>query len=64
MRNSYREIAESVKPGLGKFVLGAQLTELASTCILYLVLIGDLLQGCMPSVGNLNKKKTKFFNLL
>lgn len=51
VRNSYREIAEAVRPGLGKFVLAAQLTELASTCILYLVLVGDLLQGCVPSVG-------------
>lgn len=53
MRNSYREIAEAVQPGLGKFVLTAQLIELASTCILYLVLIGDLLQGCVPSIGKI-----------
>nr|CAD2170042.1 unnamed protein product [Meloidogyne enterolobii] len=47
---SYREVAEAVRPGMGKFVLLAQLTELASTCILYIVLAGDLLQGCFPSV--------------
>ena len=51
MRKSYREVAETASPGLGKYVLAAQLTELASTCILYLVLAGDLLQGCIPSVG-------------
>lgn len=45
VRHSYREVAESVRPGFGKFVLAAQLTELASTCIIYLVLAGDLLQG-------------------
>uniref|UniRef100_A0AC34RP00 Amino acid transporter transmembrane domain-containing protein n=1 Tax=Panagrolaimus sp. JU765 TaxID=591449 RepID=A0AC34RP00_9BILA len=50
VRKSYREVAETACPGLGKFVLIAQLTELASTCILYLVLAGDLLQGCIPSV--------------
>lgn len=50
VRKSYREVAEKACPGLGKFVLIAQLTELASTCILYLVLAGDLLQGCIPSV--------------
>uniref|UniRef100_A0A183C7J2 Aa_trans domain-containing protein n=1 Tax=Globodera pallida TaxID=36090 RepID=A0A183C7J2_GLOPA len=50
VRQSYREVAEAVRPGLGKFVLAAQLTELASTCILYIVLAGDLLQGCFPSV--------------
>lgn len=51
VRHSYRDIAEAVRPGFGKYVLAAQLTELASTCILYLVLAGDLLQGCVPSVG-------------
>ncbi|KAI6235442.1 Vesicular GABA transporter [Aphelenchoides besseyi] len=50
VRHSYREVAEAVRPGLGKLVLFAQLTELASTCILYLVLAGDLLQGAMPSI--------------
>uniref|UniRef100_A0A914ZBI1 Amino acid transporter transmembrane domain-containing protein n=2 Tax=Panagrolaimus TaxID=55784 RepID=A0A914ZBI1_9BILA len=50
VRHSYREVAETACPGLGKYVLAAQLTELASTCILYLVLAGDLLQGCIPSV--------------
>uniref|UniRef100_A0A0K0DTJ6 Aa_trans domain-containing protein n=1 Tax=Strongyloides stercoralis TaxID=6248 RepID=A0A0K0DTJ6_STRER len=50
VRKSYKEVADTVRPGLGKWVLGAQLLELASTCILYLVLAGDLLQGCVPSV--------------
>lgn len=52
VRHNYREVAETACPGLGKYVLAAQLTELASTCILYLVLAGDLLQGCIPSVGS------------
>lgn len=54
IHHSYREIAEAVRPGLGKFVLAAQLTELACTCILYLVLAGDLLQGAFPSIGTTN----------
>lgn len=52
VRHSYKDVAEAVRPGMGKLVLGAQLTELASTCILYLVLAGDLLQGSFPSIGN------------
>uniref|UniRef100_A0A0N4ZMP1 Aa_trans domain-containing protein n=1 Tax=Parastrongyloides trichosuri TaxID=131310 RepID=A0A0N4ZMP1_PARTI len=50
VRKSYKEVADTVRPGLGNWVLSAQLLELASTCILYLVLAGDLLQGCVPSV--------------
>uniref|UniRef100_A0A0N5BIC7 Aa_trans domain-containing protein n=1 Tax=Strongyloides papillosus TaxID=174720 RepID=A0A0N5BIC7_STREA len=50
VRKSYKEVADTVRPGLGNWVLAAQLLELASTCILYLVLAGDLLQGCVPSV--------------
>lgn len=51
VRHSYKDVAEAVHPGLGKLVLSAQLMELASTCILYLVLAGDLLQGSFPSIG-------------
>lgn len=51
MRYSYKDVAEAVHPGMGKLVLGAQLMELASTCILYLVLAGDLLQGSFPGIG-------------
>lgn len=54
---SYREVAEAYRPGMGRFVLLAQLTELISTCIIYIVIAGDLLQGCFPSVG-----KIHFFN--
>uniref|UniRef100_A0AC35TFI7 Aa_trans domain-containing protein n=1 Tax=Rhabditophanes sp. KR3021 TaxID=114890 RepID=A0AC35TFI7_9BILA len=50
VRKSYKDVADAVKPGLGNWVLAAQLLELASTCILYLVLAGDLLQGCVPSI--------------
>ncbi|EGT33656.1 hypothetical protein CAEBREN_17810 [Caenorhabditis brenneri] len=49
-RKTYREIADFYKPGFGKWVLAAQLTELLSTCIIYLVLAADLLQSCFPSV--------------
>jgi vesicular inhibitory amino acid transporter len=51
VRHSYKDVAEAVRPGMGKLVLFAQLTELASTCILYLVLAGDLLQGAFPGIG-------------
>ncbi|KAE9417451.1 hypothetical protein Angca_006858, partial [Angiostrongylus cantonensis] len=50
VRFSYREVAESYRPGFGKWVLAAQLTELLSTCIIYLVLAADLLQSCFPSI--------------
>ncbi len=33
-------------------MLFAQLTELLSTCIIYLVLAGDLLQGCVSTIDN------------
>ncbi|VDK41391.1 unnamed protein product [Gongylonema pulchrum] len=35
---------------MGRLVLCAQLTELLSTCIIYIVIAGDLLQSCVPSV--------------
>ncbi|KJH40614.1 hypothetical protein DICVIV_13431, partial [Dictyocaulus viviparus] len=50
VRFSYREVAEFYQAGFGKWVLAAQLTELLSTCIIYLVLAADLLQGCFPSI--------------
>ncbi|TKR77793.1 hypothetical protein L596_018705 [Steinernema carpocapsae] len=50
VRHSYKDVADAVKPGLGKLVMAAQLTELLSTCILYVVLAGDLLQSCVPSI--------------
>ncbi|XP_023930620.1 vesicular inhibitory amino acid transporter-like [Lingula anatina] len=51
VRHSYVEIAEEVwgrKVG-GKIVNVAQLIELIMTCILYLVLCGDLLLGSFPN---------------
>lgn len=70
VRHSYREVlmvtkadslqvAEFYRPGFGKWVLAAQLTELLSTCIIYLVLAADLLQSCFPSIGNSNQKVLK-----
>ncbi|XGW14624.1 hypothetical protein V3C99_000700 [Haemonchus contortus] len=50
IRFSYREVAEFYRAGFGKWVLAAQLTELLSTCIIYLVLAADLLQSCFPSI--------------
>ncbi|GMS88984.1 hypothetical protein PENTCL1PPCAC_11159 [Pristionchus entomophagus] len=50
IRHSYKDVAEAYHPGFGKVVLAAQLTELLSTCIIYLVLAGDLLQACFPSI--------------
>ncbi|CAI4232370.1 unnamed protein product [Auanema sp. JU1783] len=50
VRHSYREVAEFYHPGFGKWVLAAQITELLSTCIIYLVLAADLLQSCFPSI--------------
>ena len=47
VRFSYKEIAQEVfgKTVGGNIVLGAQLIELLMTCILYVVLCGDLLMG-------------------
>ncbi|KAK6009835.1 hypothetical protein OSTOST_25207 [Ostertagia ostertagi] len=56
VRFSYREVAEFYRPGFGKWVLAAQLTELLSTCIIYLVLAADLLQSCFPSIGEFPEK--------
>ncbi|CAG9529523.1 unnamed protein product [Cercopithifilaria johnstoni] len=50
VRNTYQAVAEAYRPGMGRFVLCAQLTELLSTCIIYIVIAGDLLQGCIPSL--------------
>ncbi|VDM49943.1 unnamed protein product, partial [Toxocara canis] len=50
VRFSYREVADTFHPGMGRFVLCAQLTELLSTCIIYIVIAGDLLQSCIPSI--------------
>ncbi|CAB3402698.1 unnamed protein product [Caenorhabditis bovis] len=50
VRKTYKDIADFYKPGFGKFVLTAQLTELLSTCIIYLVIAADLLQSCFPSI--------------
>ncbi|CAD6188349.1 unnamed protein product [Caenorhabditis auriculariae] len=44
------QIADFYRPGFGKWVLSAQLIELLSTCIIYLVLAADLLQSCFPSI--------------
>uniref|UniRef100_A0A158R3X2 Aa_trans domain-containing protein n=1 Tax=Syphacia muris TaxID=451379 RepID=A0A158R3X2_9BILA len=50
VRQSYKEVADAYIPGTGRLVLVAQLTELFSTCIIYIVIAGDLLQGCFPSI--------------
>lgn len=53
---SYKAVAEHCwgKPWGGRLVLGAQLTELLMTCILYVVLCGDLLEGSFPD-ANIDK---------
>lgn len=51
VRSTYQAVAEAYRPGMGRFVLCAQLTELLSTCIIYIVIAGDLLQSCIPSLG-------------
>ncbi|EJW87787.1 hypothetical protein WUBG_01300 [Wuchereria bancrofti] len=50
IRSTYQAVAEAYRPGMGRFVLCAQLTELLSTCIIYIVIAGDLLQSCIPSL--------------
>ena len=47
VRFSYKEIAQEVfgRTIGGNIVLGAQLIELLMTCILYVVLCGDLMMG-------------------
>ncbi|VDL66433.1 unnamed protein product [Nippostrongylus brasiliensis] len=45
-----KKVAEFYRPGFCKWVLAALLTELISTCIIYLVLAADLLQSCFPSI--------------
>ena len=51
IRFSYKEIAEEVfgKRFGGKLINVAQLIELLMTCILYVVLCGDLLMGAFPT---------------
>lgn len=44
-------MAEAYRHGMGCFVLMAQLIELLSTCIIYIVIAADLLQSCVPAVG-------------
>lgn len=50
VRSSYVEIAERVwGPGIGGTIVNlAQLIELLMTCILYLVLCGELMEGSFP----------------
>uniref|UniRef100_A0A915L617 Vesicular inhibitory amino acid transporter n=1 Tax=Romanomermis culicivorax TaxID=13658 RepID=A0A915L617_ROMCU len=50
---SYKAVAEQCwgRPWGGRLVLGAQLTELLMTCILYIVLCGDLLEGSFPDAA-------------
>ncbi|VDK88085.1 unnamed protein product [Litomosoides sigmodontis] len=50
VRSTYQAVAEAYRPGMGRFVVCAQLTELLSTCIIYIVIAGDLLQNCIPSL--------------
>ncbi|VDL79803.1 unnamed protein product [Nippostrongylus brasiliensis] len=48
-----KKVSEFYRPGFCKWVLAAQLIELLSTCIIYLVLAADFLQSCFPSIGEL-----------
>ncbi|KAL4237158.1 hypothetical protein ACF0H5_005538 [Mactra antiquata] len=56
VRNSYVEVAEEVlgKTIGGKIVNCAQLIELLMTCILYVLLSGDLLDGSFPNLIDLS----------
>lgn len=51
VRYSYKDVAEEVfgKTFGGKLINAAQLIELLMTCILYVVLCGDLLMGAFPT---------------
>lgn len=51
VRHSYNEIAQECfgKKYGGKIINVAQLIELLMTCILYVVLCGDLLMGAFPT---------------
>ena len=57
MRFSYNEIAQEVfgQRFGGKIINAAQLIELLMTCILYVVLCGDLLMGAFPT-GNIDTR--------
>lgn len=50
IRNSYKAVAETCwgRPWGGRLVLTAQMIELLMTCILYVVLCGDLLESSFP----------------
>lgn len=50
---SYKAVAEQCwgKPWGGRLVLSAQMIELLMTCILYIVLCGDLLEGSFPDAA-------------
>lgn len=50
VRTSYKEVAQEVFGARigGNVVNGAQFIELLMTCILYVVLCGDLLMGAFP----------------
>lgn len=53
VRGSYMDIASAVwgpRWG-GSIVTAAQLIELLMTCILYVVLCGDLMEGSFPAIG-------------
>ncbi|XP_045160323.2 vesicular inhibitory amino acid transporter-like [Mercenaria mercenaria] len=56
VRNSYVEVAEEVlgKTIGGKIVNCAQIIELLMTCILYVLLCGDLLDGSFPGLIDLS----------
>lgn len=56
VRNSYVEVAEEVlgKAVGGKLVNCAQIIELLMTCILYVLLCGDLLDGSFPGMTDLS----------
>ena len=51
VRYSYKEVAQACfgERFGGKVINAAQLIELLMTCILYVVLCGDLLMGAFPT---------------
>ena len=57
VRTSYKEVAQEVFGARigGSIVNAAQFIELIMTCILYVVLCGDLLMGAFPT-GNIDTR--------
>ena len=62
VRTSYKEVAQEVFGARigGNVVNGAQFIELLMTCILYVVLCGDLLMGAFPK-GPMDTRYLSYF---